>query len=358
MRVLVLWGDEHSSNMGVQALGQGLEALAKQVWPTCAVDFQSYGPGSAPQRVAARNLAAAWSRRDDSITDWLRSYDLVIDSGAGDSFSDIYGLRRLVEMTTMRELVVRAGVPLVLGPQTIGPFTTVVGRRLARRSVRMARLVIARDSTSAGYCRTELGRQASLGTDVVFAIEKMPPARVRDVVLNVSGLLWEPNPHVDHVAYRRETVALCRGLLDAGRDVTLLCHVASSAEVAAAHEVNRGAAGDLDVIVPRDLREARAVIAGGALTIGARMHASLNSLSVGVPAQPWAYSRKFGPLLDDLQWPFLLDVRHPGDLAGHGLALAQAMGDVSEHMVVTRRVVEARLAATRAALARVVDSVD
>lgn len=357
MRVLVLWGDEQSTNMGVQALGHGLAALARQVLPASAVEFQSYGPGPAPHRFAARTLAAAWSRRDDSLTEWLRTYDLVIDSGAGDSFSDIYGLRRLVEMSALRELVVRAGTPLVLGPQTIGPFSTSVGRRLARRAVHTARLVIARDSASADYCRTELGRQASLGTDAVFAIERTQPTGVRDVVLNVSGLLWEPNPHVDHVAYRRESVAFCRGLLAAGRDVTLLCHVASPAEIAAAHELNREAAGDLDVVVPGDLREARAVIAGGDLTIGARMHASLNSLSLGVPAQPWAYSRKFGPLMDDLQWPFLIDARYPGDLASRGVAMSQAMSDVSGHMATTRLVVEDRLAASRAALARVVDSV-
>ena len=92
---------------------------------------------------------------------------------------------------------------MVLGPQTIGPFSSRRARLLARRSMSTARLVMARDTVSAGHAR-RLGHVVDVSTtDVVFALPA--PARTfeRDVLLNVSGLLWQPSPHLDHSAYEQ-----------------------------------------------------------------------------------------------------------------------------------------------------------
>ena len=43
------------------------------------------------------------------------------------------------------------------------------------------------------------------------------------------------------------------------------------------------------------------------------MHACLNALSVGTPAIPLAYSRKFEPLLSDLGWSHTVDLRTTAD---------------------------------------------
>ena len=53
----------------------------------------------------------------------VRRSDLVIDIGAGDSFADIYGRGRLIRMFVMKFLTHLARTPLVVAPQTIGPFT-------------------------------------------------------------------------------------------------------------------------------------------------------------------------------------------------------------------------------------------
>ena len=50
----------------------------------------------------------------------------------------------------------------------------------------------------------------------------------RDVVLNVSGLLWEANPHVDAAAYRATLARLYDALVAQGRTVSLLAHVLES----------------------------------------------------------------------------------------------------------------------------------
>jgi len=43
------------------------------------------------------------------------------------------------------------------------------------------------------------------------------------------------------------------------------------------------------------------------------MHACLNALSVGTPAVPLAYSRKFEPLLAGLGWNHTVDLRSDPD---------------------------------------------
>src|SRR5699024_10969139 len=83
-------------------------------------------------------------------------------------------------------------------------------------------------------------------------------------------------------------------------------------DVPAARELAAQVDGDLEVVVPTDLDSVRETIAGARLLIGSRMHACLNALSVGTPAIPLAYSRKFAPLLDSVGWTTGFDLRTAG----------------------------------------------
>lgn len=317
MRALVAWASATSPNLGVRALAEGTEALLARVWPDVDVAYQNFGRGDAPMPIG-RTRAMLRERVTGSagLVRWLSGFDLVVDTRSGDSFADIYGSRRLARMSTFAELVAQAGVPVVLGPQTIGPFGSVAARAMARWSMRRAALVMVRDGESAA-CARELGHPADVHTtDVVFALPRPARTRDRDVVLNVSGLLSRPGPHVDAAAYRRTVRDLLDHLRATGREVTLLAHVLESGHPDNDVPVVRELAaerGDVDVVVPDDLATARAVVAGANVVIGSRMHACLNALSVGTPAVPLAYSRKFAPLLDELGWPYTVDLRSSAD---------------------------------------------
>ena len=50
----------------------------------------------------------------------IRSCDAIFDIGEGDSFSDIYGGKRLIKLLISKCMALISGVPLVLSPQTIG----------------------------------------------------------------------------------------------------------------------------------------------------------------------------------------------------------------------------------------------
>jgi len=318
MRVLVLWADDASPNLGVRALGRGTAALVHAVHPGAEVVFQNYGHRS-PHLPFGQLRSLAKERVTGSLgmQRWLSGFDLVVDTRSGDSFADIYGLHRLAVMSSIADFARQSGVPVVLGPQTIGPFATRRGRLFARASLRRADLVMARDSASADYAG-KLGRPVDvLTTDVVFALPVPEVAKSRDVVLNVSGLLWGENSHVSAQDYRRVVERLHHTLVAQGRSVSLLAHVLDSPnadnDVVALQHFARSAAPDAELLVPTGIDDVREIVASANVVIGSRMHACLNALSVGTPAVPLAYSRKFASLLSDLGWDYTVDLRDSHD---------------------------------------------
>ncbi|MFZ2174967.1 MAG: polysaccharide pyruvyl transferase family protein [Rhodococcus sp. (in: high G+C Gram-positive bacteria)] len=339
-RVLVLWADRDSTNLGLRALAEGTHAIVTRRWPDAQVTFHTQGSPGTP--LSKRAVLGDIFRSHGPIKTELASYDVVLDTGAGDSFTDIYGLRRLLLMSYVQHVATKVGVPAVLLPQTIGPFDSRLGRLLAKRSLRHATAVFARDPVSAAYAK-ELGRASTAeSTDLVFAIDRpdLAASPQRDVVVNVSGLLWSENPHVDHGEYRAAVAQLIDGLLARGRTVSLLAHVLDSEvvdnDVPAVREAAEGHGDRVEVLIPESLDEVRSILAGATAVVGARMHACLNSLSVGTPAISWAYSRKFAPLMNALGWNMHVDLRTSEDPATETLALLDSL-DASDAAAQVRK---------------------
>ena len=312
--ILVLWADDRSPT-------SASASSARAPMPWCVGSGptpRSRSTTTEPRPRRCRSAPFARSRRKPfsdvaGSPNWFRGFDLVVDTRAGDSFASIYGLDRHAAMSASAEYAHRCGVPVVLGPQTIGPFESRISRQIARRTLKTATLVMARDSASA-RAAADLGRPVDvLTTDVVFALDVPEATTRRDVILNVSGLLWGPNSHVDADAYRATLRRLYDALVAQGRTVSLLAHVLESTgadnDLPAVHEFARIHAPDAEVLQPTSLTDVRQMLKGADLVIGSRMHACLNALSVGTPAIPLAYSRKFAPLLGDLGWAHVVDLR-------------------------------------------------
>lgn len=335
MRVLVTWADDSSPNLGVRALGRGSVAVLRRSWPDAEFVLMNYG--QRPPQVPfgrRRSLLRERTTGRHGMMRWLRDFDLVWDTRSGDSFADIYGLRRHTTMSLVHEFAAQTGTPVVLAPQTIGPFGTAGGRLVARRSLHRSRLVFARDPASA-QAASALGRPVdATASDLAFALDQPRIGPARDVLLNVSGLLWSSSDHVDAERYRRDMRELVRRLLADGRAVTLLPHVLDSAnrdnDVPTALALVEEFEGRIDAHVPLDLDDARSAIAGARLVIGARMHACLNALSVGTPAIALAYSRKFAPLLRSIGWEHVVAISGADDIAVRASALAGRDGLAAE----------------------------
>lgn len=253
-----------------------------------------------------------------------RASDLVIDIGAGDSFADIYGTGRLKRMFLLKYLTHLAGTPLVMAPQTIGPFHRPLSRFLARLTMRRCALVATRDALSTAAARA-LGVVPVEASDVALRLPHEAPAPreggpVR-VGLNVSGLLLNGGYSggndfgltMDYPALVRDIIRYFQAHAD-GCEVHLVPHVIVAGGAMAMEDDARACvalAAEFPgtVLAPsfKTPSEAKSYIAGMDFFMGARMHACIAAFSSGVPVVPMAYSRKFEGLFGSLGYTRTVD---------------------------------------------------
>lgn len=338
MQVGLLGVQCDNPNMGVAALAYSAVRLVDDLVPAGAtIVLFSVGSPAALDRlketlkITHRPLAAAplFRRRPTVLlrsVQELRRCDAIIDFTGGDSFSDIYGMKGLVNNLADKELVLACGVPLVLAPQTIGPFRRRLPMPWVKHVLQRAALVSTRDQLSRDFLTGVSRREVLVATDVAVTLPwdpdmyPMPPSPRPRVGLNVSGLLWNGgytgrnqfNLKTDYRAYCRHVLA---GLTAEGADVHLVPHVIARGE-SAASEDDRAAALALAsenpnaVIAPAfdNPVEAKSYIAHMDVFIGSRMHATIASFTTGVPTIPVAYSRKFAGFFGNLDYPVLVDL--------------------------------------------------
>jgi polysaccharide pyruvyl transferase WcaK-like protein len=336
----LLWHSLRSENLGVGALTVAHIAILRELaaelgrpvrflvigWPDRMAPYPA-GPDVEIVEIRTREL-----RPFGRLWRALRRCDIVLDIGAGDSFADIYGAPRILRMLVAQNLVMAAGRPLVLSPQTIGPFERPWLRRLALNVMRRARLVATRDALSTGFAR-EMGYRGPLieATDVALRLPYDLPARppggpgqspVR-VGINVSGLLFNGGYTRDNMfGLKVDYPALMREVLDFfsqadSCEVHLVAHVITpNRQVENDHAAARalaaecpGASGVIVAPAFASPSEAKTYIAGLDFFTGARMHACIAALSSGVPVLPMAYSRKFAGLFGTLGYHHLADCK-------------------------------------------------
>jgi colanic acid/amylovoran biosynthesis protein len=328
LRIGLLWHAAAAGNLGVGALSVGSIALARAAAARAGVEphFTIIGPREAGtpyitdaglRTITGRYLTAAAGYRAD-----LANLDIILDIGAGDSFADIYPDRRFAYIIATKALAILAGKPLVLAPQTIGPFTRQPHTRLAAWACRRAAVVFARDPLSFAVLRRLSPRaDARQAIDVAFALPYDPPVRTPGaptrIGINVSGLLINGG-YAGNNQYKLgfDYAALTRALIAAfiampATEVHLIAHV----NAPATPRDDDGAACDaLHAAFPQTRRQpdfaspsaAKSFIAGLDFLVAARMHATIAAYSAGVAVVPISYSRKFEGLYQGLDYPWLV----------------------------------------------------
>jgi polysaccharide pyruvyl transferase WcaK-like protein len=251
--------------------------------------------------------------------------DVVLDVSGGDSFSDIYGERRFRTVAWPKRLAVLRGRPLVLLPQTYGPFRSPRVRAQAAALTRAAAMAWARDPDSYAALVDLLGDDLDPdrhreGVDVAFTLEPRPPDEaVRERLaawfaaapgpvagLNVSGLMTHAEGMVrfglaadcGQVARR-----LAQRLLDEpDTRLVVVPHVrtpggADDDGVASERlhaDLARRYGPDRVALAPAGLdpHQTKWLIGRTDWFCGMRMHATIAALSSGVPVAVIAYSGK------------------------------------------------------------------
>jgi colanic acid/amylovoran biosynthesis protein len=329
----LLWHSVNSDNLGIGALTASHLAIIDKVARDVgvAVRFKVIGwRDPAPAYITRPDVSVVALRARDVLRPGglyaaLRQCDLVLDISAGDSFADIYGARRFAFNALSKAVVVLARRPLVLSPQTIGPFERWWARRLAGLVMRRARTVVTRDSMSVDFLQPfRLGARLVEATDVAFRLPwELPPKRNDAVVrvgLNVSGLLFNGGYSGHNMfALACDYPALAKSLVGhftalPGCQVHLIGHVNSQHNaVEDDYRVAQqlGAQFPGAVVAPRfaDPSQAKSYIATMDFFCGSRMHACIAAFSSGVPVVPVAYSRKFAGLFGSLGYTIISDCR-------------------------------------------------
>lgn len=263
----------------------------------------------------------------------IREADAVLDISGGDSFTDLYGPHRFGAIQRPKKLTLDLSTPLILLPQTYGPFQRDQSRAKAIEILLGARAAWARDPWSYRKLQELLGarfdpEQHLHGVDVAFGLEVHAPAqplsaRIEDwlasgsgpvVGLNVSGLVDnQARPGARSFGfradYRQAVLGLCRRILaESSARLVLVPHVlAPSGDPESDPDACAHLAGSLG----SDERERTVRLEGsyaasevkhliGRLDwfCGTRMHATIAALSQGVPCSAIAYSPKFQGVFD------------------------------------------------------------
>ncbi|MES2716506.1 MAG: polysaccharide pyruvyl transferase family protein [Pseudomonadota bacterium] len=254
----------------------------------------------------------------------LAACDVVLDVGEGDSFSDIYGLKRLFYLVATKLLAARHAV-LILSPQTLGPFASSLAERLARWALGKATMVFARDPLSYDWlvARGPSPRFAQ-AIDMAFKLPFSPRAPVSSpgparLGINVSGLLFGGGyGGGNSLGLRTDYAALTRQLITWARqqqaEVWLVPHVTSNSlseedDLAAAQRLVAEFDG-VHLAGPfASPVDAKSFMASLDFFVGGRMHACIGAFSAGVPTVPLAYSRKFNGLFGALGYRWFVDCR-------------------------------------------------
>lgn len=343
IKVCLAWHSISSANYGVNALTISQLKLLSEAAKSAQAELEITSIGT-PQRVNTNeadlicfNLPKIAQHHAVSpklllkdifmrgpIFRTLQSADLVLDIGEGDSFTDIYGPKRFLNLCTTKLVCFLLRKRQILAPQTIGPFDRGWTRLLARLILKTQRLIFVRDNPSKELLK-DFGISSIEVADVAFSLPyrmNLKPFQERSIGVNVSALLWNGgytgnNQFALKLDYRTFITNLVQNFCDLGIQVHLVAHVIddnSAMEddyrtcIEVASEINSITA---PIISPKfgDAIEAKEYISRLGFFVGSRMHATIAAVSAGIPTIPIAYSRKFAGVFNSIDYPFVIDAK-------------------------------------------------
>ena len=243
----------------------------------------------------------------------IMSCDIIIDLTYGDSFSDIYGKKSFFLYSLPKIIAIKKSKPLIMGPQTIGPFYNKAVRMVAQYIVRRCNALVVRDEKSLECARSLTNRRdilvtSDLAMNLPYNKEKydVKEKGKLNVGLNISLLLWNSNTTGGNIKlncdYQKLIYSLLHNLEELGAATHLIAHVYDDGY--SEHDLANDIAKEFEnVIVAPHFKspiDAKDYISNMDVFIGARMHATIAAFSSGVPVIPTSYSRKFEGLYEVL----------------------------------------------------------
>lgn len=270
----------------------------------------------------------------NAVLNLLREADMVGAISGGDSFSDIYGMGQFLYMVLPVLLALILRKKIIFLPQTIGPFRTVIARKLAGFLLSRATLVYSRDYAGLDVAKSFVKEKTHADKfrfcyDVGFLVDPARPENFpselerfekipsTDVVgFNISGLLYmggytQKNMFGLIADYPLLVAEIIETFIHTyGCTVMLVPHVFGTASHRESDAtICRKIYTDLKkkhggkIVFPEgtyNQNEIKYIIGLCGFFIGSRMHACIAALSQGIPAIGIAYSRKFQGVMETI----------------------------------------------------------
>ena len=272
--------------------------------------------------------------RHNSSVRRLYNLDVVADITAGDSFSDIYGMKRFLKGFMIKWVLLSFNKPLVMLPQTYGPFKSRIAGKMAAHILKKARLVYSRDFQGKELVISILGQDSDNKVrhshDLAFVLDPIKPKNTITslfdelnagdkiiVGLNISGLLYSGgytkrnmfNLKIDYSSFVPKLIEML--MADKRVIVLLVPHVFPPKELKlesdleACRKVHKKLVNkypDRLYIIdePFTHNEIKFMIGKCAFFIGSRMHSCIAAISQCVPAVGLSYSKKFRGVFEAL----------------------------------------------------------
>ena len=267
-----------------------------------------------------------WIIRRNKVLNIIDQVDFANSIAGGDSFSDIYGIRRFFYVSLPQILIITMGKKLILLPQTLGPFTRKSVRFWASYILRRAYLVFSRDNRGIPEMQKMLKSKFDEDKfkfcyDVGFILDPIASKetnydsysrkeKTTDLLvgLNVSGLLYmggytRNNMFGLKVDYHELIAKILDLLINQNRATVLLIpHVFgienpesdAKACLTVFDHYKDQYEGKINVVRGSyNQNEIKYIIGLCDFFIGSRMHACIAAISQCIPAVSIAYSKKF-----------------------------------------------------------------
>ncbi|MDM7987077.1 MAG: polysaccharide pyruvyl transferase family protein [Smithella sp.] len=410
IKVLLLGASFETGNLGVSALAESSLKCILQRWPGAEVNFFFSGRSTYTESITIGdrtlrliNVPVRFSKNillkshfikyvlfitlrkilpvpyliklflnNNPFVKELYETDIVTDITGGDSFSDIYGMKRFITGFLTKWLVLLYNKPLILLPQTYGPYTKYISRLLAKYILKKARLIFSRDRDGINYIHEIFSSKntpvnLSLVPDVAFILDPKAPGEIKQlnrfiedkknhvvVGLNINALVYYGGYTMDNMFYLKvDYKNLIHEILEyflsrKNIKVLLVPHVFTNAtgslivedDLSVCSEIYDEFSGKYpdSIFVSKQKynhNEIKYIIGMTDFFLGTRMHSCIAAISQCIPTVGLAYSKKFRGVFDTAGvGDHVLDMRSETDqeILKKISSLFKRRNETSEHL--------------------------